>query len=579
MNVSLVRSKVYEEYGLHSLVLKLGEPRIDAIIGGFRSGLLYEAAGLSGSGKTQFLYTLLTQFLHDQPEKRCIWVDTNGSFRPSRLLQIMRNRGYATAEKAISKVAVVSTSSGYDLQLALERILGVSDILMPALIIIDSSINALYETTCGNVTYGQERIRKILALMKMISTSGTVVISVNGITMYGGIPRPHLGKQWITSFTHRLVFIRTGNRYSIRIPNERPDGELDIREVTFQITDSGAQDNTTNKDDSRKTKGSQYFIPDDTLDKVLLLKFESFFALSKAEKKTLQSAVEKLGNEELENAIEIFDFLCPTENHCGIHPPFFPTESHYKVANKYGLVACSIFKNMSTILIAIMCYLHAPERILNSKWSFFEQWDRRRACYGINEPRSWTLVKQKLKREMDEITKFALVRHPMEKFMSGYTNQCLTANKCGGCQNLTCIFEMLEKNSVELRLKGLWGRSGQTRSHVNAHFLPQNWRCEFGTMLDDYVLISYNSSDSESLIRDLEHLFAEVGVDEASIKYISDKLSSGRSSHSTAGGKQRQMEKEILEASPPLMRRFLNLFYFDYLVLGYPLPDAGMIIE
>ncbi|CAJ0953967.1 unnamed protein product, partial [Mesorhabditis belari] len=291
-------------------------------------------------------------------------------------------------------------------------------------------------------------------------------------------------------------------------------------------------------------------------------KIEQSFHINAAQRATIRSAISRLEERELKNAIEIFDVLCSNEKTCHLQPPFVYLPSQYKIAKKYGLTACSIFKNMSTILMAIMCYLHEPQRILNSKWSFYEQWDTRRACLGYNELDTWPQVAWKLGRKMEDITKFALIREPMEKFMSAYTNQCLTANKCGGCQNLTCIFEMLEQNSEDYRLRGLFGVSGQPRSHVNAHFLPQNWRCEFGTMIDDYVLINYNSSDSAVLIRDLEQLFDDVGVDRESIRFISNKLSSGRTCHSTIGKKELVSEREKLEGDPRLMRRYLNFFFF-----------------
>ncbi len=87
-----------------------GSPGIDNLLrGGFRRGQLTELFGRSGSGKT--LLAAQTALLAARAGKRSLYVDTEGSFRPERLVQIADARGWGTANLLEKIVYVRSDSS------------------------------------------------------------------------------------------------------------------------------------------------------------------------------------------------------------------------------------------------------------------------------------------------------------------------------------------------------------------------------------------------------------------------------------------------------------------------------------
>ncbi|VDN04342.1 unnamed protein product [Thelazia callipaeda] len=110
------------------LVLKTGCQHIDTFLkGGISKGKLTEFVGDVAAGKTQLCLTLTANLLISdrKQEDRVIYIDTNGSFRGTRLKQIMRSRGIQDeneAEKMISKVLVARAYDENDLRLILTKV-------------------------------------------------------------------------------------------------------------------------------------------------------------------------------------------------------------------------------------------------------------------------------------------------------------------------------------------------------------------------------------------------------------------------------------------------------------------------
>ncbi|KIH45468.1 hypothetical protein ANCDUO_24491, partial [Ancylostoma duodenale] len=65
-------------------------------------------------------------------------------------------------------------------------------------------------------------------------------------------------------------------------------------------------------------------------------------------------------------------------------------------------------------------------------------------------------------------------------------------------------------------------------------------------------------------------------VPESSVNYISESLRSGRTVHSTVMSWSRVFLEKRLRSSPYLMEMIVRLFYHDYKLLGYPLPNLDM---
>ncbi len=93
-----------------------GSTEIDRLLGGgFRAGRLTELFGRSNSGKTQL--AMQTALMAAKQGTKCLYVDTEGSFRPERLEEMARARAWEVQELLERIVYVRSDSSSEQVEL------------------------------------------------------------------------------------------------------------------------------------------------------------------------------------------------------------------------------------------------------------------------------------------------------------------------------------------------------------------------------------------------------------------------------------------------------------------------------
>ncbi|KAK6012829.1 hypothetical protein OSTOST_21993 [Ostertagia ostertagi] len=109
------------------------------------------------------------------------------------------------------------------------------------------------------------------------------------------------------------------------------------------------------------------------------------------------------------------------------------------------------------------------------------------------------------------------------------------------------------------------------------HVFPQNWRCDMESYYDKYQFIRYSNDPSGSLLGDLTPLLRSQNVSESAISYISESLRSGRTAHSTVKSAARAFLEDRIRQSPYLMELIVRLFYYDYKLLHYPLPNLDQL--
>ncbi|KAK6014137.1 hypothetical protein OSTOST_20516 [Ostertagia ostertagi] len=86
------------------LALRTGLQGIDDILqNDLQFGEMSEVIGESGAGKTQLCYAVVANTLI-QTKFNVIWLDSNGSFRPSRLVEFMNGRGINDTDDIVSAI-------------------------------------------------------------------------------------------------------------------------------------------------------------------------------------------------------------------------------------------------------------------------------------------------------------------------------------------------------------------------------------------------------------------------------------------------------------------------------------------
>ena len=168
----------------------------EILAGGFEKHWLVELVGESGSGKTQMCLTVAAQAL--RTARKVFWIDTEGTFRPERLLEILGGD-----ETLLASISVCRAGSLSDLLDALLRLReSVKDASPCPLIFIDSVAAAARAQGSALVDRNQllhrlAQISKSTAAVTLVTNHVMANLKAEGVV-------PALGNTWAHSVTCRL---------------------------------------------------------------------------------------------------------------------------------------------------------------------------------------------------------------------------------------------------------------------------------------------------------------------------------------------------------------------------------------
>ncbi|KAK6756195.1 hypothetical protein RB195_014535 [Necator americanus] len=168
---------------------------------------------------------------------------------------------------------------------------------------------------------------------------------------------------------------------------------------------------------------------------------------------------------------------------------------------------------MTTITAAIFCYLtNTSEFLLNNRTISTEEYYRR-FCLDQNDM-TYDEVHNTLGSSRVE---YAVVRDPVERFLSGFVDKCINEAKkneqrCFGCKgDMNCFVEKMY--SVMLAAQ----RANSSKyDYELAHFAPQTWYCNFKDNFHYYTTVSYEEGFDGilNLAKNHEMIYEKAGVPE-----------------------------------------------------------------
>ena len=221
----------------------------DLLGGGLKPECVYEVYGAFGSGKTQFSNSLTVEAI--RAEKNVVWVDCEDTFRPSRVIEILKAKGYVEddeeAKKCLERINYFFTPNTEQL---MGTINALSDVLIekkPRIVVIDGSIGQFREEYLGRGTLAdrQNQIARLMTHIKNISFYfRCTVIFTNQVQsdpsiMFGDPVKPIGGHIVGHASTYRLYFKKSGRKHIARMVDSPEDPVADIQ---FDLTDKGIAD-------------------------------------------------------------------------------------------------------------------------------------------------------------------------------------------------------------------------------------------------------------------------------------------------------------------------------------------------
>jgi len=222
---------------------------VDTLLrGGVKPECMYEVYGEFGSGKTQFCFTLTSQALSEG--ESVVWVDCEDTFRPNRILEIMKERGYVTdkesMEEALNRITYFYAPQTEALMGTINALSKTMEEKRPRLVVIDGSIGQFREEYLGRGTLAdrQNQIARLMTHLKNISYYfKTTVVYTNQVqtdpsVMFGDPVKPIGGNVVGHAATYRIYFKKSGKKRIARMVDSPEHPQADAE---FTLTIKGIE--------------------------------------------------------------------------------------------------------------------------------------------------------------------------------------------------------------------------------------------------------------------------------------------------------------------------------------------------
>ena len=145
--------------------ISTGSSNLDRFLrGGIRTGIITNIFGESGSGKSQFCFSICANLLKKNEDSKIIFIDTSGNFRPERILDITNKHNLSKILHNIHYIRPYSIKDQFD---AIKKIYEIQ----PKLVIID--------TITSLIAIESKNISRHLILMKFIHQLAHIAINNN----------------------------------------------------------------------------------------------------------------------------------------------------------------------------------------------------------------------------------------------------------------------------------------------------------------------------------------------------------------------------------------------------------------
>ncbi|MEM4444506.1 MAG: DNA repair and recombination protein RadA [Thermofilum sp.] len=232
--------------------ISTGVRSLDELLeGGVEVGSLTEFIGEFGAGKTQLCHQLavMVQLPREKGglSARALYIDTEGTFRPERIIQIARYRNL-DPEKTLENILYARAYNSDHQMLLVDEAKKYIEKLNIRLVVIDSLINHFRSEYPGreNLASRQQKLnRHISQLHRLAGIYNLAVVATNQVmaspdVFFGNPLKPAGGNIMAHGFTYR-VWLRKGKegRRIARIIDSPKHAE---KEVAFAITEDGVVD-------------------------------------------------------------------------------------------------------------------------------------------------------------------------------------------------------------------------------------------------------------------------------------------------------------------------------------------------
>nr|SVE76489.1 EOG090X0906 [Daphnia longispina] len=232
-----------------------GSKELDKLLGGgIETGSITEIFGEFRTGKTQLCLTLAVTCQlpidHGGAEGKCLYIDTEGTFRPERLLAVAERYGLSGSDVLDNVACARAFNTDHQSQLLVQASAMMADSRY-ALLIVDSA-TALYRTDYsgrGELSARQMHLARFLRMLLRLADefgvavviTNQVVAQVDGAAMFAADPKKPIGGNIMAHASTTRLYLRKG-RGETRICKIYDSPCLPESEAMFAILPDGVGD-------------------------------------------------------------------------------------------------------------------------------------------------------------------------------------------------------------------------------------------------------------------------------------------------------------------------------------------------
>ncbi len=254
LDIGFIDGVEFAERRANISYITTGSKGFDSLLGGkgVQARAVTEAFGAFGSGKTQ-LGLMLAVNVQLPVEKggangKCVFIDTEGTFRPSRIKQIAEGLG-ANSEKVLKNIFVARAFNSDHQILLLDKISEMIKNGEPIKLLIIDSLTAHFRAEFagrGQLADRQQKLNKYLHnLMKLAEQHNLAVyvtnqVMANPAQMFGD-PTVAIGGHIVGHASTYRIYLRRGKKDS-RVAKLIDSPDLPDNEIIFFVTDKGIID-------------------------------------------------------------------------------------------------------------------------------------------------------------------------------------------------------------------------------------------------------------------------------------------------------------------------------------------------
>jgi DNA repair protein RadA len=237
----------------------------DLLLGGIETQAVTEFYGEFGSGKSQICHTLCATAR--QPVEsgglnaNTIYIDTEGTFRPERVQEIARSRGYDSTQ-ILKSIAVCKVYNSSHLELIIKNLGKYVDDFKAKLVVIDSVISLHRAEFAGRGTLAdrQQRLNSMLhKIIRLAEIYNIAVVITNQVqsspdTFFGDPTKAAGGNVLGHASTYRIYLRKSGENRIAKMIDSPYHPYSDVR---FTVNERGSDDieeELKKKSSSKKSK-------------------------------------------------------------------------------------------------------------------------------------------------------------------------------------------------------------------------------------------------------------------------------------------------------------------------------------